>query len=105
MKPAGSVRHKHLAVAAVLAGAAGLALIALGWWIVDWQHERGWGGLSDPRSWLGFVVRTLGYLAIGKVGFKVALGVVFVGVGMGVAWRRRRSDASDDGADKSQATG
>lgn len=92
-------------MAAVLAGAAGLALIALGWWIVDWQYDSGWSGLSDANSWLGFLVRTLGYLAIGKVGFKVALGVVFVGVGLAAAWRRRRSDASEDGADKSQATG
>ncbi|MEU7909136.1 hypothetical protein [Actinoplanes sp. NPDC049118] len=83
------VRHRHLILAAVVAGAAGLALFALGWWIVDWQFRADWGRWSEPSWWAGGLVRSLGYLAFSKVGFKVALAGI-VGAAACLAWLRAR---------------
>ncbi len=89
------VRRKHLIVAALLAGATGLALAALGWWLVDWQFRGDRERLIDPSWWTSTILRLLGYLAFGKVGFKVAL-VTVVGAVAAVGWlraRRRRGAA------------
>lgn len=102
MEPHGGVRHKHLVAAAVLAGAAGLALMALGWWIVDWRDD-GWRGWWDAGRWTASALHLAGYLIFGKVGFKVALAVVCVGVGLVAGLRRRSRDASDGGDDEAQA--
>jgi hypothetical protein len=83
------VRRRHLIVAALLAGAVGLALVVLGWWLVDWQFQGDRGRLSDPSWWTSATLRLLGYLAIGKVGFKVAL-VTVVGAVAAVGWLRAR---------------
>jgi len=92
------VRPKHLILAAVLAAAAGLALFVLGWWIVDWQFRADWGRLSEPSWWTGGVVRSVGYLAFSKLGFKLALASVLGGTAW-VAWlraRRRGVSANSD---------
>jgi hypothetical protein len=89
------VRRKHLIVAALLAGAASLALVVLGWWLVDWQFRADRERLTDPSWWTSTTLRLLGYLAFGKVGFKVAL-VTVVGAAAAVGWlraRRRRGAA------------
>jgi hypothetical protein len=83
------VRRKHLIVAALLAGAAGVALIVLGWWLIDWQYQGDRGRLTDPSWWTSATLRMLGYLAIGKAGFKVAL-VTVVGAVAAVGWLRAR---------------
>jgi hypothetical protein len=97
MRP--DVRQRHLILAAVAAGAAGLALVALGWWIVDWQARSDWARLSDPSWWAGDAVRLLGHLVISGVGFKVALAAV-VGLGAGFAWlrvkHRRQAESGDE---------
>jgi hypothetical protein len=85
------VRRKHLIIAALLAGAAGLALVGLGWWIVDWQARSDWDRLGDPSWWLGGVVRLFGFLSFGKLGFKLAL-VAVIGAVAAVAWLRSRND-------------
>ncbi len=89
-----------LIAAAVLAGAVGLALIALGWWVVDWQYAAGWDRLTDGEWWTGTTVRWIGYLTFSKFGLKAALAVV-VGAMALAAWRRRRRAES---IDKSQST-
>lgn len=89
MNRTADVRRKHLIVAALLAGAAGLALVVLGWWLVDWQYQSDRGRLTDPSWWTSTAMRLLGYLAIGKVGFKVAL-VTVVGAVAAVGWLRAR---------------
>lgn len=80
---------RRLSLAAVLAGAVGLALIALGWWIVGWEDHDGWGSLSDPTWWAGDIMRALGFAAIGKTGFKAAL-VCIAGAVAAVAWLRAK---------------
>jgi hypothetical protein len=79
---------------AVLAGVAGLGLVALGWWIVGWHDDPGWGRLTDLRWWLGGTVRGLGYLTIGKVGFKVAMALVLGGVVVVRRVRGRRAESA-----------
>ncbi|GID95542.1 hypothetical protein Adi01nite_49540 [Amorphoplanes digitatis] len=86
------IRPKHLILAAVLAGAGGLALIALGWWIVGWQFRADWGRLSEPSWWSGAVVRSIGHLVFSKIGFKVAL-VGVLGAAASIAWLRGRRRA------------
>ncbi len=89
------VSHRMLIAAAVLAGAVGLALIALGWWVVDWQYAAGWDRLTDGEWWTGTAVRWIGYLTFSKFGLKAALAVV-VGVMALAAWRRRRTTPIDE---------
>lgn len=84
-----------LIAAAVLAGAVGVALIALGWWVVDWQYAAGWERLTDGAWWTGTAVRWVGFLTFSKFGLKAALAVV-VGVMALVAWRRRRNESIDE---------
>ena len=95
-------RRKHLIIAALLAGAAGLALVVLGWWLVDWQYQGDRERLTDPSWWGSSALRMLGLLAFGKAGFKVALVAVVAAVA-GVGWlraRRRRGAAQlADGED------
>jgi hypothetical protein len=92
-----NVRPTHLVLAAVLAGAAGLALLLLGWWIIDWQYRADWGRLADPSWWTGGFLRALGALTFSKVGFKVAL-VAVLGGAAGIAWLRakRRGQAPEE---------
>ena len=68
MRSVGGVHRKHLLVAAVVAGAAGLALVAAGWWLRGWQHQTGWERLGDGRWWAGGTAQVLAHLAFGKVG-------------------------------------
>ncbi len=84
-----------LIAAAVLAGAVGMALIALGWWVVDWQYAAGWDRLTDGDWWTGTAVRWVGYLTFSKFGLKAALAVI-VGVMALAAWRRRRRNGHID---------
>ncbi|SHN45192.1 hypothetical protein [Cryptosporangium aurantiacum] len=74
--------------AAVLAGAAGLALIVAGWWIVGWEYRGDWGRLTDVSWWVGGLLRGLGWLWLGKAGFKIALAGIAGTVAL-VAWVRR----------------
>ena len=98
-------RRQHLVLAAVLAGVAGLGLVALGWWIVDWQHQTGWSRLEDGTWWAGLFVRMMGFLAIGKAGFKVALAVVLCSAALVVRWKRRRVEPVGPPRDGTEATG
>ena len=75
-----------LVTAAVLAGAAAITLILVGWAVQDWQYISDW---SDPTRWWGALIRGAGVLLFSKLGFKVALGVVFAAAGA-VAWMRTR---------------
>lgn len=110
MKVAPNVRGNQLVIAALLAGAAGLALVALGWWVVDWQPRYDWERLSDSNWWTSVVVRGLGLLSFSGIGFKIALACV-VGVGGAFAWlrgrRRREAEearlASGEGRDDADA--
>jgi hypothetical protein len=88
-----------LIFALILAGVAGLGTIALGWWLMGWQHQTGWSRLSDGGWWGGTAAHLLGYLALGKVGFKVALGVVFAGVAFSAWLRGRHKESGGDPAD------
>ena len=99
-----TVNRRRLIIAAVVAGAAGLALVALGWWVVDWQYRADRDRTSDPSWWSSVVLRGLGFLAFGKAGFKIAL-VCVAGLAAGVAWligRRRGRNAAElpGGADQ-----
>lgn len=84
---------RHLILAAVLAGVAGLGLVVLGWWIIDWQFRADWGRLTEASWWTSGVVRALGFLAFGKVGFKLALAAV-LGTVAAVAWWKGRKRQS-----------
>ncbi|MFI7600239.1 hypothetical protein [Actinoplanes sp. NPDC049681] len=81
--------RRRLVIAAVLAGAAGLALVALGWWLAGWQIRADRARLTDPSWWTGAMVRGLGYLAFSKAGFKLGL-IVVAAAGAGIAWLRAR---------------
>ena len=88
--------RRRLVIAALVAGAAGLALVALGWWVVDWQVRADRSRTSDPSWWMSGLLRGLGVLSFGKAGFKVALVCVAAVVG-GAAWlRARRRGRADD---------
>lgn len=79
--------RRHLVIAAIVAGISGISLIALGWWIQDWQVATGWDRLGEPGWWMAVIMRTLGFLTLGKVGFKIAFVIVAAVIGI-VAWRR-----------------
>lgn len=55
--------------------------------------------------WSGLVLRTVGFLMIGKTGFKVALAVVFAGAVLIASLRRRRQRASEQRLDDPSAAG
>ena len=80
------VRKSVLVAAAVLAGATGLAFIALGWWVQDWHYISDW---TDPTGWWGALVRAAGVLLFSTLGLKLALAVVLAVMGV-VAWMRTR---------------
>jgi hypothetical protein len=82
-------RPKHLPLAAALAGAGGLALVVVGWWVVGWEYRGDWGRLADLSWWASGIGHGLKLLALGKVGLKIAVACV-AGVAAVVAWRRRR---------------
>jgi hypothetical protein len=84
-----ATRPRYLVLAAVLAGAGALALVAAGWWIVGWEYRGDWGRYADASWWGGLVLRSLGFLAFGKAGFKIALACV-VGTVAAVSWLRTR---------------
>jgi len=90
--------RRRLVIAALLAGAAGLALVTLGWWAVDWQVRADRARTSDPSWWMSGLLRGLGALSFGKAGFKIAL-ICVAAAAAGVAWlrsrRRDRNDASE----------
>lgn len=90
-----TVNRRRLVIAAVVAGAAGLILVTLGWWVVDWQYRADRDRIYDPSWWSSVVLRGLGYFAFGKAGFKIAL-IAVAGLAAGVAWLvgRRRSRAA-----------
>ena len=90
-----TVNRKRLVIAAVVAGAGGLALVALGWWVVDWQVRADRDRVADPAWWTSVVLRGLGYFAFGKAGFKIAL-VAVAGIVGGVAWLRARRRATSE---------
>ncbi|BCB79086.1 hypothetical protein GCM10022251_19120 [Phytohabitans flavus] len=98
-----------LATAAVLAGGTAVALIALAFWLRGWAPVSDGPRFADPRWWLSLLSQTAGYLALGKVGFKVALAVVLGASGLTVLmWERRRerrkaeeSDAPTPGGEPS----
>ncbi|MEV4642320.1 hypothetical protein AB0J80_33720 [Actinoplanes sp. NPDC049548] len=92
-----TANHRRLVIAAVLAGTAGLALVALGWWVVGWRIRADWGSWADGSWWAGAAVRGLGYLAFGKAGFKVAL-ILLAGVSAGTTWVRARRRKPTDAA-------
>jgi hypothetical protein len=96
MKTPGGVPRKQLIVALVLAVAMGLGLVALGWFLMGWQHRTGWSRLSDGGWWAGTVTHLAGYLALSKIGFKVALGVVFGGLVLRT-WLRNRGKSPAGG--------
>ena len=98
MKTPGGVPQKQLTVALVLAFAMGLGLIALGWAFMGWEHRTGWSRLSDGGWWSGTVAHLAGYLALSKVGFKVALGVVFGSLAL-ATWLRSRRQGWTGGQD------
>ena len=87
--------RRRLVIAALLAGAAGLALVALGWWAVDWQVRADRARTSDPSWWMSGLLRGLGALSFGKAGFKIALACV-AAAAAGVAWLRARRRGRDD---------
>lgn len=90
--------RKHLVLAVLLAGAGGVGLVAVGWWIVGWRTRDDWGRLSDAGWLTSFVLRTLGHLSFGGVGLKIALAIV-VGVSavfVRLRYRRRRQTDEPD---------
>lgn len=92
MRTAGDVPKKQLIVAAIAAGAVGIALITVAAWLVGWEHQDRWQRLVDGGWWAAVALRVISWLAIGKVGFKVALAVVLATVAL-FAWVRRRRGA------------
>jgi len=78
-----------LATAAVIAGVTAVTLVVAGFWLRDWMLA-GDGDRFNPRWWLGLLSHIGGYLALGKVGFKVALAVVLGVSGAAVLLRERR---------------
>ncbi|SCL32817.1 hypothetical protein GA0070616_4561 [Micromonospora nigra] len=81
--------RRTLLFSALIAGALGLGLVAVGWWLRDWEWNTDRWRFLDP-SWLGGVVITgLGHLAIGRTGFKIGLLVLGAAAG-GVVWLRQR---------------
>lgn len=79
-------------MAAIAAGAVGIALITVAAWLVGWEHQDRWQRLVDGGWWAAVALRVISWLAIGKVGFKVALAVVLATVAL-FAWVRRRRGA------------
>jgi len=79
-----------LGVAAIVTGLCGFVLVAVGWWFRDWDPSSDRQRLDDGSWWAGVVSQGLGYLAFGKLGFKVALATVAGSIGV-TAWARRRS--------------
>jgi NADH:ubiquinone oxidoreductase subunit 6 (subunit J) len=87
------MRRNVLAAAAILAGASGFSLVALGWWFQDWHYIDDW---TDPTHWWGLLIRSVGGLLFTKLGLKVALAAIVAVVGL-VAWMRtRRSRTAPD---------
>lgn len=86
-----------MVAAALLAGATGLGLVALGWWVQDWQYLSDW---TDPDRWWGGLVRGIGYLIMGKIGFKAALALI-AAVTVLIGWLRARASR---GAGRAPAT-
>lgn len=84
-----------LASAAVIAGLTAVTLIVLGFWLRGWVLPSDGPRFTDPRWWLGLLSHAGGYLALGKVGFKVALAVVLGAAGL-LALRRERRRAKGD---------
>ncbi|MEH1128030.1 hypothetical protein [Micromonospora sp. CPCC 206061] len=90
--------RRTLIIAAVVAGLCSLALVVLGWWFRDWEHSTDRQRFEDGSWWAGVVSQVLGYLALGKIGFKLALGGVVAAVSLS-AWARgsqRRHEPTDD---------
>ncbi|MFI6825216.1 hypothetical protein ACIBJE_30350 [Micromonospora sp. NPDC050187] len=84
----------RLVVAAILVGVAALGLVALGWWLRDWEFSTDRDRYLDPSWWAGVITVGLGNLAFGKVGFKIALAAVAAVAAL--LWaRRRRAEAAD----------
>ncbi|OZV81024.1 hypothetical protein CA850_12820 [Micromonospora echinospora] len=84
----------RLIAASVLVGVLALGLVALGWWLRDWEFSTDRDRYLDPSWWAGVISIGLGNLAFGKVGFKIALAVVAGGAAL--LWaRRRRADHAD----------
>ena len=71
-----TAHRRVLGAAALVAGLGGLALIAVGWWLLDWRYSDQWSRFGDGAWWASMSARALGYLALGKLGFKVALATV-----------------------------
>ncbi|MEU4567411.1 hypothetical protein [Micromonospora sp. NPDC023956] len=89
----------RLVVAALLTALGALGLVALGWWLRDWEFSTDRGRFLDPSWWAGSMTTGLGYLAFGKAGFKIAL-VAVGAVAAGTLWARGRR-----GGDPSDAAG
>lgn len=81
-------RPTHLRIAAILAGATALLLIVLGWWFQGWEYSNDPARFAEPTWLAGFASRLLGFLAFGKIGFKVALALVAGSVAL-LVWLRR----------------
>ncbi|MFC3385151.1 hypothetical protein [Couchioplanes azureus] len=93
-----NIRRGHLAVAALVAGAAGLGLLTVGWWVAGWEPRDDWERLTDLSWWTSGLLRAASFLAFTKAGFKAAL-LVVLGGAAAFTWlrarRRRQSDAAD----------
>ncbi|BCB84170.1 hypothetical protein [Phytohabitans suffuscus] len=93
-----------LATAAVVAGVTAVALVVLGFWLRDWVRPGDGTHFTDPRWWVGVVSHIGGYLALGKVGFKVALAVVLGASGLVVLMRQRRRERLEAAAETPEAS-
>lgn len=89
-----------------MAGAAGLALYAVGWWIVGWEPRYDWDRLTDPNWWTGGLVRAAAFLGFSKFGFKAAL-LLVLGSVAAISWlrTRRRTRKESDAASVSEPEG
>jgi hypothetical protein len=87
-----NVRRSTLVGAAVLAGAVGIGLVILGWWAQGWQHHDGWDRYTDLSWWTGGLVRGLGILMLGKLGFKVALAGIVASLAAFAWYRNNQPD-------------